>query len=241
MKRYFIVLIILSLQACGGPRVKVIPLSYQDIFESEYISFHAPKTGWETLSAIEWTSINGGKTLEASLLQYLLPSGTLMIAVRSAPHIYREHSVYFNKNADIDFEVKQEAIRNLPDNIASDKEQGVNYRRSQTTYVQGLKCNNTVYSRSYGGSLYDASSKDYRLSCGYYHKTEGRRGLDIVYRYYGASNSDGTATPVLNDAERELKQGLKEVLENLVLKDADWARMRKEGLLHDKPYQTIKW
>jgi hypothetical protein len=128
----------------------------------------------------------------------------------------------------------------------------LNYYEFETQYFQSMKCIGKVFSRDYRGVDLSSGSKNYFLKCGYYHKKKGKAELYISYRYYQApasasdliqpkSQTGLTQRPPVNDAEQVLKHDFEKLLNKLVIKDVDWERMEKEGLLHDKPYKTISW
>jgi hypothetical protein len=133
-----------------------------------------------------------------------------------------------------------------------DKEQGIKYARGWVPYIKGMRCAGGVFSRSFGGTAYSATSKNYSIGCGYYDKQGGKRLLEISYRYYGGTGDtelqtdkdDNTKEKHLTpqEAETELKQALKEVLKTLKLKNFDKEKMIKEGLYHpNKEFESTKW
>jgi hypothetical protein len=132
------------------------------------------------------------------------------------------------------------------------KAMGITYGRDWIPYIKGMRCAGGVFSRSFGGTAYSATSKNYSIGCGYYDKQGGKRLLEISYRYYGGTGDtelqtdkdDNTKEKHLTpqEAETELKQALKEVLKTLKLKNFDKEKMIKEGLYHpNKAFESTKW
>lgn len=242
-KVIFLCCLCICLSACSfGSRM--IEVSNQDKFDNPYMSFNAPKKNWK-VHIRDWRIGTGGNRFYKSIYNRSLKNGTLVIEMTSKP---TNSIVYFNQ--DFDYHEMWERKRSDPKRIEIHREQNITYDEAEVTYYRGMKCTNSVFSRGYGGDMYSASSKNYLLSCGYYHKTEGKRLIVVSYRYYGASGVSrlqeeagmkASDIPPLSEAERVLKNDLKEVLDSIVLKDVDWDRMNREGLLYDKPYKTIRW
>ncbi len=238
-----IMLVSISLSGCSfGSRM--MNVTNEDKFENPYVSFNAPAKNWDIYNR-KWRIGTGGNRYYKSIFNDALTNGSLVIEVISKP---TKSVVYFDKY--FDYDEMEQRIRSDPKEIEINRIQGIDYDEAEVTYYRGMKCTNSVFSRSYGGDAYSASSKNYLLACGYYHETEGKRLFKISYRYYGASGVSklqkqsgmkASDVPSLNEAERVLKKDLKEVLDSVVIKNVDWARMKKEGLIYDKPYKTIKW
>jgi len=242
-KVIFLCCLSIYLSACSfGSRM--VHVTNKDKFENPYISFNAPTKNWRIYNR-KWRIGTNNNRFYKTIFNDSLSNGSLEIEVTSKP---TNSIVYFNK--DFDYHEMWERMNKDPREIERNREQNITYDEAEVTYYRGMKCTNSVFSRGYGGDMYSASSKNYLLSCGYYHKTEGKRLIVVSYRYYGASGvsrlqeeagKKATDIPPLSEAERVLKKDLKEVLDSIVLKDVDWDRMDREGLLYDKPYKTIRW
>jgi len=125
---------------------------------------------------------------------------------------------------------------------------GVTYEKGWIPYIKGMRCAGGVFSRSFGGNAYSATSKNYSIGCGYYDKKYGKRILDISYRYYGGTGDtklqglqdEKNITP--KQAEQQLKEALKEILKTLYIKRFDKEKMIQEGLYHpERKFESTKW
>lgn len=245
MRYYFLILLcVLSSALLNGCGTRTLKLTEKDHFDSPYLSFNAPAENWYAFDKI-WSTNKDKTRYNIPIFNRASTNGSLVIEVISRP---TKKALYFDKV--FDYELMYTKRKSDPKEIEINRDQGIGYDEAEVTYYRGMKCTNSVFSRSYGGDAYSASSKNYLLTCGYYHKTEGKRIIKFSYRYYGASGVSKlqeqsgmkeSDVPSLNEAERVLKEDLKEVLDSVVIKDVDWARMEKEGLIYDKPYKTIKW
>lgn len=229
------ILITPLLTACGSSPYRY--LKENEIIESRYVTYVAPDATWEVnkrRSTDHWSS---GINAWLKGVKYDL-------TVQGYPFTDEGHPQYFDKDAEY-IQILKDEDMNLG-KIA--KEQGIGYSRNWTAYVKGMRCSEGVYSRNGGGLMASISSKNYGIACGYYHKTEGRRWLDISYRYnYAAGpvrHQHDKNTPreeflTLEQAEMNLKLAVKKVVESLHIKDVDWERMEREGLLHPDEEYTI--
>jgi hypothetical protein len=239
----FSLFFLLAITACSS--AKRVGVTAEDHFSSPYIAFHAPDANWYVYDS-EW-HINESKTsYSKKIFNNQASNGSSSIEVSS----FTKVASYFFE-ADHDYVKHFEAYQNSAEQIELRREQGIDFYKAEVLYFQGMRCTNSAFSRSYGGSAYSASSKNYTLACGYYHKSEGRRMLLISYRYYGASDASthlvksGDAlqpsSKPISDAEIRLKSDLLQVLATIELKDVDWQRMQDEGLIHDKPFVNTRW
>lgn len=240
MKYILITLLALNCMGCGTKQIMLT----DETFENPYMSFKTPVMGWYNYDP-KWRKAWDNDGYHISILHNIPANGSLEVRVMAIP---TKDDDYFN--SDLNFENMYVRLKNSPKNIKINRQQGIGLDEFQTQYFQGIRCIGSVYSRSYGGSLYSASSKNYGLSCGYYHRTAGKRMLRLDYRYYGAVGDsqlekDGHIAqdnlPTLNEAEAVLKRDVNELLNSVQLKDVDWERMEKEGLIHNKPFRTITW
>lgn len=240
MKYILITLLALNCMGCGSKQIMLA----DETFENPYMSFKTPVMGWYNYDK-KWRKAWDNNGYHISILHKIPANGSLEVRVMAIP---TEDDDYFN--SDLDFENLYVKLKNSPRSVKMIRQQGISLYEYQTQYFQGIRCVGSVSSRSYGGSLYSASSKNYGLNCGYYHKTAGKRMLRLDYRYYGAVGDSRLQEdshialgdlPTLNEAEAVLKSDLVEVLNSIQLKDVDWERMEKEGLIYNKPFNTIKW
>lgn len=154
--------------------------------------------------------------------------------------------ILFDGNGDV--EARNKRSENLSEN---DKEQGISYKRAWTDYVNGLRCSGRVFSRNFGGSLYQATTKYYSITCGYYDKSEGKRLLIIDYRYSYAGGDSRLEADVgtkrsdlltMQQAEDGLKQAVKQLVSTIKIKNFDRERMEREGLMHyDKEFELSEF
>jgi hypothetical protein len=178
----------------------------------------------------------------ATISNSSINNASLTIGVNAWPFDWMPIDILFDKDGD--YEARFESGINHPATLATNKEQNITYDKRETQYFQGMKCLGGVYSR--GDKHY---SKNYGLTCAYYHLTEGKRIFRLDYSFYGGGNGwvldKDTGKKIKSipqaSAEEILKKGVDELLTTVKLKDVDWKRMKKEGLLHDKPFKTISW
>ena len=216
------------------------PTKPNELIQDNYISVRAIDNNWEIDS-----------DYKGSVMPYGFPglylhknNFTFDIVFRTQP--YRDGEIYqllFDKNAQY---WDSDKIPEIYDK--RDKEQGISYKKGWVAYIQGMKCLGNVFSRSFGGNAYSATSKNYNILCGYYDKQEGKRILEISYRYYGGigdtklqgSQDEKNITP--KEAEEELKEALKEILQTLHIKCFDKEKMIQEGLYHpERKFKSTKW
>lgn len=216
------------------------PTKPNEVIKNEIISFLSPGDGWEidkeygTLQYKNWDPAiykdHDGFSYEIVFIAQPYRDGEI-------------YQILFDKNAQY---WDSNKIPEIYDK--RDKEQGISYKKGWAAYIKGMKCLGNVFSRSFGGNAYSATSKNYNILCGYYDKQEGKRILEISYRYYGGtgdtklqgSQDEKNITP--KEAEEELKEALKEILQTLHIKRFDKERMIQEGLYHpERKFESTKW
>ena len=218
----------LVLSGCSGSPYRQV---YDDeLIESRYVIFQVPDTAWEI--AKDRTTITEFSGISSHRPGVTYHIGTSNYALKNDPTLF-----YFDKNSEY-LQIHRDDEMNLDDN---DREQGISYVRQWVSYVSGIKCTAGVFSRNGGGMMASVNSKNYGISCGYYHKSDGRRLLRVDYRYHYAGGDvrhqqdkdiPRQDLPTLEQAEQDLKLAVKSIVESLQIKDVDWDRMRREGLLH---------
>jgi len=216
------------------------PTKPNELIQDNYISIRAIDNNWEIDS-----------DYKGSVMPYGFPglylhknNFTFDIVFRTQP--YRDGVVnrqLFDKDSSIDdSDVHEDPISERS------RAMGVTYEKGWIPYIKGMRCAGGVFSRSFGGSIYSATSKNYNIGCGYYDKKYGKRILDISYRYYGGtgdtklqgSQDEKNITP--KQAEEELKEALKEILKTLHIKRFDKERMIQKGLYHpERKFESTKW
>lgn len=226
---------------CGCSTVWRVPLTDADVIENGYVSFHAPRAGWYVLDGRDsylpygtvqrgkkWATDrrNGSETIHMSGIE---PGASYQVDVDTYPFEPIGAEYLFTAWPD---------ARHVLELNGNDRETGITYKRAWTAYVKGMRCSGFVFSR--GGSAYQASAKDYDLTCGYYDKERGKRFLIFMYRYFYAvdgsqlehdsGGNDRQMTP--QEAEQGLKQAVKQMLDSLEIKNLDQERMAREGLWH---------
>jgi len=251
MIRYILILILSLgiLSGCGSPYRHI---RTNDIIESKYITHGAPKDlSWEIIQTYNrdtWKAKQG----TPGFTNWSTPNATLDIHIVSLDYFLIP--TLFDKNGD--YEARRKYLKNTPETLAQNKEQNITYDKGETQYVLGMKCLGTVFSRGYGGSLYDATSKNYSITCGYYDTTEpknnGQRALRIEYSYQYANPQNtrlqkdkdlkAAQIPTSKDIEDYLKAQVKQIINTIRIKNFDRQRMEKEGLMHyDKKFKSTKW
>jgi len=233
-------LVLLLLGGCGS-HVKVTNLKPHGVIEKDYLAFSANPEWYFT--GEPWVLQADGKAQFARI--HSDPNGaTYTINIEAWPFNWLPWKELFDKNAVYETVLKDE------DMVFSDsaKEQGMTYKRLWTSYVQGLKCTEGVFSRSPVGMMRGMSSKNYSLTCGYYDKSEGKRLLHLSYRYSYAGGSlrhqKDANTPqnkliTLKQAELGLKNAVKQLIETIKIKNFDRERMKREGLIHVGEFYEI--
>ena len=223
-----LVLLAVHQAACSSSPYRV--MTKGEPLESRYVSYQAPDSDWKISKNSDPSSWSSGISSQQKGASY-----TIQIA--NYPLSDADNLQYFNKDAEYVQTSKDEDMK-----IGSiEKEQGIGYIRNWTSYAMGLKCAEGVFSRSQGGLMTPISNKNYSLLCGYYDRTEGMRLLSIRYRYNYAGGTvrheSDKNTPqeellTLDQAELGLKQAVKKIVATLKIKNVDWERMQREGLVY---------
>ena len=236
----FILAVILFFAGCSYSS-PYRPTKPNELIQDNYISVRAIDNNWEIdkdYKGISWP--HGLPILHLNKNNF-----TFNIDFRTQP--YRDgdyiHKQLFEKDSNIhDSDNKILALSE------HSKAMGVTYGRDWIPYIKGMRCAGGVFSRSFGGNVYSATSKNYSIGCGYYDKKFGKRILNISYRYYGGtgdtklqgSQDEKNITP--KEAEEELKEALKEILQTLHIKRFDKEKMIQEGLYHpERKFESTKW
>lgn len=224
-----VLLVAMLVSACGSSPYRY--LAENEIIESRYVTYVAPDAAWEV-------SKNRSTDHWSSGIHAWLKGVTYDITVQSYPYSDTDYFNYFDKSAEY-VQVRNDNEMKLGEKA---REQGIGYVRQWTSYAMGLKCVEGVFSRNSGGFMASVTSKNYGISCGYYHKTDGRRVIDISYRYNYAGgpvrHEADKDTPreellTLEQAEMGLKQAVKKIVTTLQIKNMDRERMQREGLLYE--------
>jgi len=232
-------ILLLVLSACFGPRTYV--LRHEQVQENEYVRFQPPNGDWETFWNPLFTDSSKHKEVKAqeAMFHKYVKGATYDMWIQTYPFEWMPIDILFDKDGD--FEARSKYLSNTPATLARNKEQGISYDKDWTTYVQGLKCLGSVFSRSHGGVLKSLASKNYSITCGYYDKNEGRRILRIAYTYRHAGgmlrHQKDKGVPeeqliTVEQAEAWLKNAVREVVASIRIKNLDRERMQAEGLLH---------
>lgn len=221
---------------------------FGEIVESKYLSYHVPK-GEFKIHKNYLREKSRYKEGTYDLYNWNVKGGSYEVRLSTWPFSYMSINILFDKDGD--YEERSQYLSNTPETLAQNREQGITYDKDETLYVLGMKCLSNVFSRNFGGSAYSMVSKDYSITCGYYHKTEGKRILRIVYPYtYALGDTrlqkdrhlERSELVSQNEIERQVKEAVKGVIKTLEIKDFDRDRMEREGLMHyDKPFKSMKW
>ncbi|MDQ6958673.1 MAG: hypothetical protein Q9M24_06120 [Mariprofundaceae bacterium] len=229
------------LSSCGSPYRATIK---NELIAHKYLSYNIP-SGWEIDK--EYNNY----TKYTPRIYKDVAGSRYKIDVESIDYMLTPD--LFDKNSD--YEATARKDRESDYIKKRDKEQNITYNKTETQYIQGMKCYGTVFSRNYGGSAYDATSKNYSITCGYYDtkelKNDGKRALRIDYRYQYA-NPDNTRLekdkdlkasqiPSAQVIEDNLKQQVKQIIKTIRIKNFDMERMQQEGLIHNQEFKSTKW
>lgn len=250
MKNIFLIFTAILLLTGCGTKVKKVPVDNQDTLESKYVSFRAPALDWYLYDDKKWAIQGNGKAHMINLYNRSKKGTSYTIGVDAYPFKWIPIDILFEKDGEyFDSDKKVEKYSE------NDKEQGINYKKGWITYINNLKCTGGVFSRTHGGTLYSAITKNYSIECGYYDKTEsendGKRILAIDYKYSYANGKSRLQKDsslkreellTREQAEDGLKQAVKELVKTIKIKNFDRERMEKEGLMHyDKEFESTKW
>jgi len=121
-----------------------------------------------------------------------------------------------------------------------------NRKWEKVTYVQGMKCLESVFLRR-------SQNKVYKIYCGYYDKKKGKRILFVAFDYDSrdiplsssgpwGEISKSANIPHIQPFEDKVKQAAKQVISTIQLKNLDRERMEREGLMHyDKKFEISEY
>ena len=240
--------LLLLFSGCGSKRVLVTP---KDILENAQLIVRPPLGEWEIFRRpfnedIEGRSIQVFHKDDIPGVRYSIYFNT-----------YSQDYQFFNKNFRTlfdptfdwyaDLESKREIIKK------NDKEWGVNYRKFDIRYLQGMKCRINVSSEHWGGYNANKAMKKYHITCGYYDTNGTKQVLQISSRYQ-ASISQNSPYKMAKDVnykgvylpikvvENDFKKRLKSLYEGIDFKHMDIERMKREGLYHpDTHFECSPW
>src|SRR3990167_963940 len=224
---------VMFMSACSGSPYRNVRGG--EVIESRYFTYMAPDIAWRIHKEHSKNAWSSGIWAQEK-------GGAYHISVENYPLPADKKLQYFDKSVKY-LQILSDSDMRLTDN---DREQGIGYVRQWTVYAMGMKCTEGAFSRSQGGLMASVSNKNYGLSCGYYHKLEGKRLLSISYRYNYASgeirHQNDKDTPrdellTLEQAELNLKLAVKKLITTIEIKNFDRERMEREGLMHyDEEY-----
>lgn len=123
-------------------------------------------------------------------------------------------------------------------------ERGVRYVKQYVDFIGELKCGTRVESSTIALGV---GTKSYQTNCTYFDNQGGAKNIHLAYRYtysHSGTKADGDtqSSSVAPEAmQYQFKQDIKAIFDSLVIHDMDRAKMRKEGLLHDKKYEIQEW
>lgn len=216
-----------------------------ELIANKYVSFKMLSNKWEIYKDYnikDFEKLGGVLSLNKHI-----PGANFEITVETQPFSFMSINMLFDPNGDYDAQSKKDEASEYVKN--RNKEQGITYDHDETQYVKGLRCMGSVFSRGNGKySTYNFVNKNYSITCGYYHKTDGKRLLIIDYtlsyafdntRLQGDENIK--KLPDQKKIEKILKQEVKNLVNSITIKDMDIKRMKKEGLLHNIPFKSTKW
>lgn len=246
MRNLIFILTVILFSGCShtSPYRQVKP---NELIQNKYVSVIAPSVRWEITKRYEKIS-NASAGLPRIYKD--VQGSEYEINIQTYPYNWMPIDILFDKEGE--YFDSDKKIEKYSEN---DKEQGIKYKKGWVTYITGLKCTGGVFSRSYGGTLYSATTKNYSITCGYYDKTEtkddGKRILSVDYKYNYAFNKSRLQKDTKlkreellteQQAEDGLKQAVKELVKTIKIKNLDRERMEKEGLMHyDKVFESTKW
>lgn len=152
--------------------------------------------------------------------------------------------IFFDKNADYSM------VSRNPDGVPKLMTINRFYKRTynkkweKINYINGLKCLDSTY-------LINNRSKLYKIYCGYYDKSMGKRIFRINFDYESRNFQKGYdwdeisktgEIPHIQPIERLIKQAAKQIIATIKIKNFDRERMEKEGLIHyDKKFELSEY
>ena len=244
-------LLLISVLLSSGCSSKKIIVTENDTFENVHVKFHVPVGKWGVFHR-NIKKVDAGK-YRVHFGKYDIPGVRYQIFF----NFYSENYQFFNKNFRtlfnptfdwyVDLESKREIIEK------NDKEWGVNYRKFDIQYLQGMKCRINVSSERWGGYNVNNAMKNYQITCGYYD-TNGTKQVLLISSRYDASISQNSPYKMAKDVnykgaylpikvvENDFKKRLKSLYESIDFKHMDIERMKREGLYYpDTHFECSPW
>ena len=241
--------LLLLFSGCGSKRVLVTP---KDTLENAHIKVRPPLGEWKIFDRSFHESVEG----ESRHVFHKddIPGVRYSIYFK----VYSENYRFFKKRFPSFFDPKfgSDVIlknRRETNSIRIDKEQGINYRHHDETYLNGVKCQRYVTAPNWGGYNSNRAMKNYYITCAYYDTNGDKQALYINYMYQASIsqnspfkmakdlNYKGEYQPI-KEVEKDFKQRLKFMFESIEFKNIDIERMKREGLYYpDKRFECSPW
>ncbi len=128
---------------------------------------------------------------------------------------------------------------------------GITYKKAYVDYIDGVKCRTFV--KAYLGQIYPHKingektyTQQYDTYCSFYQAANSNKITNMIRIQYEYSfnrnskaftDSNKTAQETLNDIENIFRQDMQAIFSTIKL-GIDREKMKKEGLLFDKPYKV---
>ena len=236
----------------SGCSSKKIMVTEKDTFENIHVKFNAPLGEWEVFHRN--IKEGGAGRHRIHFGKFDIPG----VRYQATFELYSENYRFFKKIFTPCFDPKfgPDVIlknRREANSIRTDKEQGINYRHHDETYLNDVKCQRYVTAQRWGGYNSNRAMKNYYMTCAYYDTNGDKQALYINYMYQASisQNSPFKMAKDLNykreyqpilEVEKDFKQRLKFMFESIEFKNIDIERMKREGLYYpNKRFECSPW
>ena len=239
MKQLVLLFITIFMIGCGSSGIDLKP---NEKLSTQSYSISITGNGWWTGQKVEDRMLKFQGMYDRLWFSRHLPnmmSEDVRITVGIPERLKESTDKFFIKNFNYEKWAQEVLVRS--DIVANMKERGVTYSKKYVDYIGGLKCGTDVESSNLALGV---GSKRYYTVCGYYDVNGAKKRIDIFYNYtcthsgtkYDSDTKSSSITP--EAMQLQFKQDMKAIFDSLVIHDMDRERMRKEGLLHSKKYDT---
>lgn len=168
-------------------------------------------------------------------------SEDVSVTVSAIPHNEIANDYLLYKNQSNQMEERYKNFKMSDWEKKNNAERGVKYVKIYIDFIAGLKCGTRVESSNIAMGI---GTKSYQTNCTYFDNQGGAKNIHLDYRYtythsgtkYDSDTKSSSVTP--EAMQLQFKQDMKAIFDSLVIHDMDRERMSKEGLSHDRKYDT---